>query len=187
MRGWISGLLVTATLTLGSSVVSTAQADVAPPKGISTISYGFAVSNAEAFPDCVVLAYPYSMSNGAPTREVAVVGKNGVGLGRRGGHPRLWGVARTAYEKAKQSLEGMDVKEETVKALPGIREATLKLHPKHTMASTTGVTGITRGGLCGHPARLLGTQESEPLVPLPRRTQGLGKGRSIRGDGNRPQ
>jgi len=89
-----------------SSWAALARADLPPPEGKKFVSYGFVVENVKAFPDYVLLAYPWSSSNGAPTKEHALVedGK-AVRLGRRSAAPKLYAMQRGEYEKWKTSYK----------------------------------------------------------------------------------
>lgn len=97
--GVLAGLIL-------SSCAALARADLPPPDGKKFVSYGFVVENTKAFPDYVVLAYPWSMSNGAPTKEHALVedGKP-VRLGRRSSAPKLYAMKRAEYETWKASYK----------------------------------------------------------------------------------
>lgn len=81
----------------------TARADLPPPDGQRFVDYEFSVSGLAAHPDWVLLAFPWSMSNGAPTEELAEV-KDGtpVGVGRRSGTPKLYAMKRADYETFKK-------------------------------------------------------------------------------------
>jgi MYXO-CTERM domain-containing protein len=79
-----------------------ALADLPPPDGTKFVGYGFQVDNLAAFPDYVVLAFPWSMSSGRPSEEHAVVsdGKR-LGVGRRSASPKLYAMKRADYEAWK--------------------------------------------------------------------------------------
>lgn len=79
-------------------MVGTARADIPPDDGTRFAGYGFRVDNLEAFPEFVVLAYPWSLSNGSPTTEVVEV-KAGevVGVGRRSDTPMLYAMGKADY------------------------------------------------------------------------------------------
>lgn len=78
---------------------SSARADIAPDDGTRFADYGFRVENLEAFPEFVVLAYPWSLSNGAPTYEHTVVEPGQVvSVGRRSDDPELLAMRRADYE-----------------------------------------------------------------------------------------
>lgn len=83
-----------------------ARADLPPPDGQKFVSYGFSVANVKSFPDYVLLAFPWSLSNGAPTKEHALVeeGKT-VRVGRRSQTPKLYAMKRAEYEKWKASYQ----------------------------------------------------------------------------------
>lgn len=83
-----------------------ARADLPPPDGKKFVAYGFVVENVKAFPDYVLLAFPWSLSNGAPTKEHALVeeGKT-VRLGRRSSAPKLYPMKRGEYETWKASYK----------------------------------------------------------------------------------
>lgn len=76
-----------------------AAADLPPPEGTKFVDYQFKLEGADAQKDWVVFAYPYSTSNGAPTREYTVVsdGKP-VTVGRRSPSPKLYAMPRSAHE-----------------------------------------------------------------------------------------
>lgn len=75
-----------------------ARADIAPDDGTRFAEYGFRVDNLEAFPEYVVLAYPWSMSNGAPTYEHTEVEPGEVvSVGRRSDDPKLHAMRRADY------------------------------------------------------------------------------------------
>jgi len=80
-------------------VATSARADMMPEDGTRSTDYGFRVDDISAFPDYVVLAYPWSLSNGAPTYEHTVV-KPGevVRVGRRSDDPGLYAMRRAEFE-----------------------------------------------------------------------------------------
>ncbi len=102
MRSALSALALVATLA--SSLV--ARADLPPPDGEKFVGFAFTVQNVKAFPDAVLLAYPYSTSNGAPTLEHAVV-QDGqpLDVGRRSGSVQLYTMKRADYETWKQTYK----------------------------------------------------------------------------------
>lgn len=95
LRRALGAALVLAAVT----AAGVASADVPPPDGIKRVGYGFTVSNLAAFPGHVVVAYPWSTSNGAPTTEHAVVSDGVmVPVGARSAPPRLWVVKKADWE-----------------------------------------------------------------------------------------
>jgi len=107
----VVGLSTLATLG-GMVAVNTplARADVAPPDGIKYVSYEMRVQGLEAYPDHVLLVYPWSLSNGAPTREVGVIdpGKP-LNFGRRiSGPPKVYAMRREAWENVRAEVEARD-------------------------------------------------------------------------------
>lgn len=103
MRRLERSLAVTAAVMLSSLLASLhatpASADLPPPDGVKFVDFAIAVENLAAFPDVVVVAYPWSLSNGAPTTEHAVL-KDGqpLEIGRRSPTPKLWAVKKADYE-----------------------------------------------------------------------------------------
>jgi MYXO-CTERM domain-containing protein len=84
-----------------------ARADLPPPDGTKFVSFGIQVNGLAAHPDHVLLVFPWSMSNGAPTEEVAVLedGKS-LGFGRRVmGSPKIWAMRKDAFEAAGPELK----------------------------------------------------------------------------------
>ncbi len=94
----IAGSRILCTISVALAATS-ARADIAPDDGTRFAEYGFRVDNLEAFPEFVVLAYPWSLSNGAPTYEHTEV-KPGevVSVGRRSDDPELLAMRRADYE-----------------------------------------------------------------------------------------
>lgn len=88
------------------SLAATGRADLPPPSDKKFVDYVFTVDNAKAFPDYVLLAFPWSLSNGAPTKEHALVedGKP-VSVGRRSSTPELYSMKRSEYETWKAGYE----------------------------------------------------------------------------------
>ncbi|MFO0747977.1 MAG: hypothetical protein U1F43_20300 [Myxococcota bacterium] len=94
-----------AALALGALATRPASADEGPDDGQKYVSYSFRVDGLDRFPDFVVVAYPWSTSNGAPTREHAVL-KSGTSLpvGRRSPSVALYAVRRSAWEAFEKTL-----------------------------------------------------------------------------------
>lgn len=88
------------------ALASHARADAPPPDGKKYVDFRFTVENLAAFPDYVMLAYPTSLSNGAPTYELSLVeeGKP-VGLGRRSETPKLYAVKKADFETFRASYK----------------------------------------------------------------------------------
>jgi hypothetical protein len=63
------------------------------------VSFEVRVEGLTAFPEMVLVVYPYSLSDGAPTTEHAVL-RDGEPLpvGRRSATPKLWAVKKADYE-----------------------------------------------------------------------------------------
>ncbi|MCC6620217.1 MAG: hypothetical protein IT385_03125 [Deltaproteobacteria bacterium] len=82
-----------------------ARADVPPEDGLKYVGNTFRVTGLAAFPDHVVVAYPWSASNGAPTHEHVVM-RDGdpVSIGRRSPNIVLWAVRHDAWEAFAKTL-----------------------------------------------------------------------------------
>jgi MYXO-CTERM domain-containing protein len=98
-----------AAVVLGLGVVaaaSSANADLPPPDGQKFVDYAFKVDGLASFGGYVLLAYPYSLSNGRPTTEHAKLedGKP-TSLGRRSPQPKLYAMKKQAYEQWLQSYK----------------------------------------------------------------------------------
>jgi hypothetical protein len=80
-----------------------AAADVAPPpEWGKEVSYAFTVVDVSKFADFVVLAYPTSQSNDAPTAELALVNEGApVTLGQASPVPKLYAMKRADFEAWK--------------------------------------------------------------------------------------
>lgn len=106
-------LVVTAALAVLLSGTSRSSADLPPPDGQKFVDYAFSVEGLAKFGDFVLLAYPYSLSNGRPTTEHLQLeeGKQ-ASLGRRSGTPKLYAMKKAAYEEwlkgYKPDREAMD-------------------------------------------------------------------------------
>jgi len=99
-RSLVARSLVAATILAATGIAaSPAAADLPPPPGVRRVPFQIRVEGLAAFPDMVIVAYPYSLSNGAPTTEHALL-KDGepTGLGRRSPTPKLWAVKKSDYE-----------------------------------------------------------------------------------------
>ncbi len=82
------------------------KADLPPLDGTKFVSYSFTVEGLAGFKDFVVFAYPWSLSNGAPTREHTVIENDEpVRVGRRSPTPKLYAMPRAAYDRWKESYE----------------------------------------------------------------------------------
>jgi MYXO-CTERM domain-containing protein len=81
------------------AIVSSAQADLPPPDGEKFVDYAFSVRGLSASSDRVLLAFPCSGSNGAPSlgHQKLEEGKS-VRVGRRGGTCALRHAAKADYE-----------------------------------------------------------------------------------------
>ncbi len=134
------------TFTLASSgawAPTLARADAPPPAGKKRVGYGFVVENLAAFPDHVLLIYPWSLSNGAPTREYTQIEEGvRVGVGRRvSGTPKVHAMRRAAYEEWKQGYTPVadhfdedDAALEALFAREDVVECSVSLNPRHTVS-----------------------------------------------------
>ncbi len=81
------------------ALASTAHADAPPPDGKKYVGYAFRIQGLSAFPDHVLVAWPWSLSNGAPTREYAVLTDDTpLRVGRRSPTVKLYAVGKGAWE-----------------------------------------------------------------------------------------
>jgi hypothetical protein len=99
-------LVVTAALAVVLTGASRSSADLPPPDGQKFVDYAFSIEGLAKFGDFVLLAYPYSLSNGRPTTEHLQLedGKQ-ASLGRRSGTPKLYAMKKTAYEEWLKGYE----------------------------------------------------------------------------------
>lgn len=83
----------------GVAISASAHADLGPPPGMRRVSFEVRVEGLAAFPEMVVVVYPWSLSNGAPSVEHAVL-RDGQPLevGRRSATPKLWAVKKSDYD-----------------------------------------------------------------------------------------
>lgn len=91
-------LLAFSTAILASP--SLVRADLPPPDGTKFVDYQFRIDGLSKFPDYVILVYPWSTSNGAPTKEHTIA-KDGawVSVGRRSYPPKLYAVKPAALDE----------------------------------------------------------------------------------------
>ena len=95
------------------------------------------VEGLEAHPDHVLLVYPWSLSNGAPTREVGVVGPGQpLRFGRRiDGRPRVYAMRKDAWEGVQAELEDRDPAAARDDGegfpAPGAIDCGLQVRPRH--------------------------------------------------------
>ncbi len=102
----LNALTGCAALLATLSLHRTSHADLPPPDGTKFVGYSFVLENVGAFPDFVVFAYPWSLSNGAPTREHIRIGTDRpVQLGRRSPSPKLYAMPRGAYEAWEKTFK----------------------------------------------------------------------------------
>lgn len=87
-----------------------ARADVPPPDGQRRVPYRFRVDGvAKQSPDHVIVVYPWSLSNGAPTREQTMAPDGQwVSVGRRSYPPELYAVRKADYEEFTKSYVAPD-------------------------------------------------------------------------------
>lgn len=94
MRASLTSFALVAALALPLS----ARADAPPPDGQKYVGYQFKVQGLTA--DQLLVAYPWSLSGGAPTREHTVVrGDKPVSVGRRSPTIQLYAVDKAAWER----------------------------------------------------------------------------------------
>jgi hypothetical protein len=80
------------------AAAASARADAPPPDGQKYVGYQFKVQGLG--PDQLLVAYPWSLSGGAPTREhTVVVGDKPVSVGRRSPTVKLFAVDKAAWER----------------------------------------------------------------------------------------
>jgi hypothetical protein len=148
-RSW-RGLLVASFITIGIIGMSSrpSRADEAPPSGERNVSYGFVVDGLAEFPEFVVIAYPWSLSNGAPTRELTEV-KDGtrVRVGRRSGQPVLYALRRASFERwtATRTPASEDHEDPAADALvagPGVVRCDVSLNVRHRVSARSSASSI---------------------------------------------
>ena len=87
-------------LSIGLALIalgSTAHADAPPPSGQKYVDYQFKVQGLGA--DQQLVAWPWSLSNGAPTREYAVISNDTpIYVGRRSPNVQLFAVDKTKWQ-----------------------------------------------------------------------------------------
>ncbi|MEJ7731829.1 MAG: hypothetical protein WKG00_21795 [Polyangiaceae bacterium] len=95
----VATCVVATVLLVGLALAAPARADLGPPPGKRRVQFEVRVEGLTAFPDMVIAVYPYSLSDGAPTTEHAVL-RDGQPLpvGRRSATPKLWAVKKSDYE-----------------------------------------------------------------------------------------
>jgi hypothetical protein len=131
----IGAFVVAAVVTLAAHV----RADLPPPEDKKFVGYAFRVGNTKAFPDYVVLAFPWSLSGGAPTKEHALVedGKP-LSVGRRSSTPELYAMKRSEYEswkaEYKPTMEYQDPALDALFASQKVVRCTAKLSPEFLLA-----------------------------------------------------
>jgi len=82
-----------------------ARADAPPPDGQKYVGFALSVDGLAATPDHVVVAYPWSLSSGAPTYEHAVLTEGTpLRIGRRSPDVVLWAVPKAAWEAFEKTL-----------------------------------------------------------------------------------
>jgi len=87
-------------VAIALTTTATTLADAPPPPDTKFVSYQIKIDNLKAFADYVLIAYPWSTSNGAPTHEHTLLhdGK-AQRFGRRSPQPKLYAMKRSDYEK----------------------------------------------------------------------------------------
>src|SRR5262245_4350707 len=87
--------VLAAALAAVAAGASAARAELPPPDGRKYISYAFRVDGVAAFAEHVLLAFPWSTSNGRPTEEHTRVEEGkAVPVGSRSAPPRLYAMRR---------------------------------------------------------------------------------------------
>jgi len=94
-----------------------ASADV-PTPGQRPVPYKLVAEGMEAFPDRVLLAFPWTLSGGAPTEEHAIIDANGTEFGRRSDRAKLWVAKKADYDEWKKTYKPSEVRHED----PALRE-----------------------------------------------------------------
>lgn len=114
-----------------------ARADLPPPEGMKFVSYEMRVEGLEAHPDHVLLVYPWSLSNGAPTREVGVLAAGQpLAFGRRfGGRPRVYAMRKETWESVRAEIESRDPEGASHEGdgfpAPGAIDCGVEISPRH--------------------------------------------------------
>ncbi len=142
-RAALTAATALALVFTSSLIGGSARADAPPPVGKKRVGYGFVVENLSAFPDHVLLIYPWSLSNGAPTREYTQIEEGArVRVGRRvQGTPKVHAMPRAAYEQWKQGYKPVadhfDENDEALESLfkrEDVVECSVDLNPRHTVS-----------------------------------------------------
>ncbi len=103
LASWVSALALGTTVALAAAE---ARADLPPPDGKKFVEYAFQVQGVSAQKDWVLLAFPYSASNGRPTEEYAELAEGTpVSVGRRGGLPKLYAMKLADYDAFKKGYK----------------------------------------------------------------------------------
>jgi MYXO-CTERM domain-containing protein len=108
-----------------------AHADLPAPRGDKYVSFAFAVEGVGALADVVLLAYPTSQSDGAPTAELSVLSDGlPIELGRRSPQPKLYVIRRADFDawRAANPTPPREFDDPTVQALLG-KAVTCDLEP----------------------------------------------------------
>lgn len=106
-------LLLGLCLALASLPAADARADVPPPDGRKYVGFAIRVEGASKFPGYALLAYPWSLSNGAPTWEAGeLVDGEALDVGRRSPTPKLWAVPRARWAAFLQQKGARAAKED---------------------------------------------------------------------------
>jgi hypothetical protein len=115
-----------------------ALADLPPPDGEKFVDYGFRLQNLNAFPEYVLLAYPWSLSDGAPTTEhTPVEDTKIVYVGSRSETPQLYAMKKGEYEAWRAEFQPTHDDDEPQLAKLFARESVVlcnaKLHPEFAL------------------------------------------------------
>lgn len=161
------------------AVAGHGRSDLPPPADKKFVGYGFRVDNTNAFPDYVLLAFPWSLSNGAPTKEHALVeeGKT-VSLGRRSSPPELYVMKRAEYEtwKAgyKPTMEYQDPALDALFASKQVVRCDVKLSPEFLLAKDdprSQVVEAFRAEVMDATTCRIAKVDAKPSTPTPAQPQ----------------
>lgn len=130
-------------LLLGASaalLTPPARADLPPPEGTKFVSYRFVVHGSAAFPDHVVLVFPWSLSDGAPTTEYKLVPDGEpVRVGRRVmATPHLHAMRKADHDEWRAGIERYPTPEalEQLFAGPKVIDCGVDLNPRFSLESS---------------------------------------------------
>ncbi len=140
-HGRYVGALIVGALAVALGAASTARGDEPPPPLRKRVSFQFVIEGLDAHPEHVVFAYPWSGSDGAPTREHArVMSGRPVWVGSRSDQPRLYAMPRAAFEEWERTHEptgeyGENPEADALVARPDVVRCTGRIRPRHRISS----------------------------------------------------